>query len=32
MQLLGVRRSVDLAERHVAFTSRRTGDHPDVST
>jgi L-lactate dehydrogenase (cytochrome) len=32
MQLLGVRRSTDLAERHVAFTPRGTGDYPDVST
>ena len=32
MQLLGVRRSADLAERHVAFTPRGTGDYPDVST
>jgi L-lactate dehydrogenase (cytochrome) len=31
MQLLGVRRSVDLAERHVAFTPRGTADHPYVS-
>ena len=32
MQLLGVRRSVDLAERHVAFSPHGTGDHPDVAT
>jgi L-lactate dehydrogenase (cytochrome) len=31
MQLLGVRRSVDLAERHVAFTPHGSDDHPDVS-
>ncbi|MGY1706229.1 alpha-hydroxy acid oxidase [Geodermatophilus sp. SYSU D00697] len=31
MQLLGVRRSADLSERHVAFTPHGTGDYPDVS-
>jgi L-lactate dehydrogenase (cytochrome) len=32
MQLLGVRRTVDLSGRHVAFTPHGTGDYPDVST
>ncbi len=31
MQLLGVRRSADLSERHVAFTPHGTGDYPNVS-
>jgi L-lactate dehydrogenase (cytochrome) len=31
MQLLGVRRSADLGERHVAFTPHGTGDYPNVS-
>ncbi|MGY1632451.1 alpha-hydroxy-acid oxidizing protein [Geodermatophilus sp. SYSU D01186] len=31
MQLLGVRRSADLCERHVAFTPHGTGDYPNVS-
>ncbi len=31
MQLLGVRRSTDLSERHVGFTPHGTGEHPDVS-
>ena len=31
MQLLGVRRSADLSERHVAFTPHGAGDHPNVS-
>jgi L-lactate dehydrogenase (cytochrome) len=31
MQLLGVRRSEDLSERHVAFTPHGTGDYPNVS-
>jgi L-lactate dehydrogenase (cytochrome) len=31
MQLLGVRRSADLTERHVAFTPHGTGDYPNVS-
>jgi L-lactate dehydrogenase (cytochrome) len=32
MQLLGVRRTVDLSGRHVAFTPHGTGDYPDDST
>ncbi len=32
MQLLGVRRSEDLSDRHVAFTPHGTGDYPNVST
>ncbi len=31
MQLLGVRRSADLSERHVSFTAHGTGDYPGVS-
>ncbi len=31
MQLLGVRRSEDLSDRHVAVASHGTGDRPDVS-
>ncbi|MGR6964383.1 alpha-hydroxy acid oxidase [Geodermatophilus sp. URMC 61] len=31
MQLLGVRRSEDLSERHVAFTPHGAGDYPNVS-
>jgi L-lactate dehydrogenase (cytochrome) len=31
MQLLGVRRSEDLSDRHVAFTPHGTGDYPNVS-
>ncbi len=31
MQLLGVRRSEDLSDRHVAFTPHAAGDHPNVS-
>ena len=31
MQLLGVRRSEDLCERHVAFTPHATGDYPGIS-
>ena len=31
MQLLGVRRSEDLGERHVAFTPHGTGDYPQIS-
>jgi L-lactate dehydrogenase (cytochrome) len=31
MQLLGVRRSVDLSARHVAFSPHGTGDYPGVS-
>jgi L-lactate dehydrogenase (cytochrome) len=31
MQLLGVRRSEDLSDRHVAFTPHGTGDYPGVS-
>ena len=31
MQLLGVRRSEDLSERHVAFTPHGTGDYPNIS-
>ena len=31
MQLLGVRRSEDLSDRHVALTPRVAGVHPDVS-
>ncbi len=31
IQLLGVRRSEDLSERHVAFTPHGTGDYPHVS-
>ncbi|WP_369133864.1 alpha-hydroxy acid oxidase [Modestobacter sp. I12A-02662] len=31
MQLLGVRRSEDLTDRHVAFTPHGTGDYPNVS-
>ncbi|WP_222263242.1 alpha-hydroxy acid oxidase [Modestobacter marinus] len=31
MQLLGVRRSEDLCDRHVAFTPHGTGDYPNVS-
>jgi L-lactate dehydrogenase (cytochrome) len=31
MQLLGVRRSADLSERHVAFTPHGPGDYPNVS-
>jgi L-lactate dehydrogenase (cytochrome) len=31
MQLLGVRRSEDLGDRHVAFVPQLTGDHPGVS-
>jgi L-lactate dehydrogenase (cytochrome) len=30
MQLLGVRRSEDLAERHVAFTPHVAGNHPGI--
>jgi L-lactate dehydrogenase (cytochrome) len=32
MQLLGVRRSEELSERHVAFTAHGTGDYPNVSS
>ncbi|MGY1761440.1 alpha-hydroxy acid oxidase [Geodermatophilus sp. SYSU D00779] len=31
MQLLGVRRSEDLSDRHVAFTPHGAGDYPNVS-
>jgi L-lactate dehydrogenase (cytochrome) len=31
MQLLGVRRSEDLSDRHVAFTPHAAGDYPNVS-
>ncbi|WP_051572081.1 alpha-hydroxy acid oxidase [Cryptosporangium arvum] len=31
MQLLGVRRSEDLSDRHVAFASHAAGDYPHVS-
>ena len=31
MQLLGVRHSADLSERHVAFTAHAAGDYPNVS-
>lgn len=31
MQLLGVRRSADLSERHVVFTPHGGGDYPNVS-
>jgi L-lactate dehydrogenase (cytochrome) len=31
MQLLGVRRSADLSERHVVFTPHGPGDYPNVS-
>jgi L-lactate dehydrogenase (cytochrome) len=31
MQLLGVRRSADLGERHVSFSAHGTGDYPAVS-
>ena len=31
MQLLGVRRSADLSDRHVAFTPHAAGDYPNVS-
>ena len=31
MQLLGVRRSEDLCDRHVAFTPHAAGDYPNVS-
>jgi L-lactate dehydrogenase (cytochrome) len=32
MQLLGVRRSEELSQRHVAFTAHGTGDYPNVSS
>jgi L-lactate dehydrogenase (cytochrome) len=32
MQLLGVRRSVDLAQRHVSFTPHGTGGYPAVTS
>jgi L-lactate dehydrogenase (cytochrome) len=31
MQLLGVRRSEDLSDRHVAFTAHASGDYPNIS-
>jgi L-lactate dehydrogenase (cytochrome) len=31
MQLLGVRRSEDLSDRHVAFSPHAAGDYPNVS-